>query len=731
MKQIALKKNRGDLAEDSKVGYFDASDLVEEKIVALCDLAEGVRLFIGFASPDVDLEAVAEVVQRCIPPDAVFFMVTTAGELCSSECGDRLYRPDTPGRKKIVLQSFSRRMVGQCQLIPVELPKQEMLDEQDSCTIHGCIELLKKSLLSLQLDFPINAQDTAALSYVNGVLKNEAIVMQAIYESKRYPCVFVGGSVAGNYELVGGNFSFSPTYIYVNGERLRNHLLICLVKMNQGYSFGVFKSQGFEGEIMECTVAEADQSLWYVSKVIDEQQRFMDFIDYLQAQFHCKGAAELEAALQRYSFAIKINGDVFARTIIKIDETLRRVYFQCDIGIGEKLFLLRRMSLADSLRRDWNLFMQGKPRPIAGIVTDCLTRRMVNGASLGAVNIFADVRIGGFSSFGELLGVPMNDTMTGVFFFKTDAPAAFRDQYRDFFPVIYGEFKSYFLLRRIKEMQIASALEDRVVRLFRSFKQGGIRAAGEERLDLDAHFADIFNDCYREEDREKARRELLQTLAGVSLAEGAARGRCISGGDIGIMLHYMEVMLNQFSAQRDDWKKKVRRMEDSIDAYTRDELTGAYTRKAGYELIEGMIAQSHCAAQPVALAFIDLNGLKLANDLSGHEEGDIYLRKTVRLLQERIRSTDIICRYGGDEFLLAFPGGTEAAVRSILISAERELERIQHAEKKRYPMSFAFGVMVYDAGSTLAFEEILRILDAKMYRHKLEFKSRRKDRRGC
>lgn len=715
-----------EFSDDVKVGYFDEADITEKDISLLCNLVNGAMLLIGFASPDVDLKSLGALIRCYLPRNVKFFMVSTVGELCSNRCGDALYKPDVAGRRKIVLQSFSRRMASDCQILSMELPNQDLRDGQVLMTMDERIEKMKDALLAQKLNFSINAQDTVALTYVDGISKCEAIVMQAIYESKRYPCVFVGGSAAGNMDL-------SATYLYDGQAVLQNHVLICLLKMRPGYKFGVFKSQGFEREKVEYTVAEANQSMRYVSKVIDENLQFIDFLDYLKSQFHCDTLMELERVLQDYCFAIEINGDLFARSIMRIDEAERRVYFYCDIGIGEKLLLIKRMSLVDSLQRDWKVFMQGKPLPFAGILTDCMTRRFVNRAHLQEVSIFDGIQVGGLSSFGELLGVPANETLTAVFFFKVTENAAFQDKYHDFFPVLYGEFKSYFLLRRIKQMQIIRTLENKIVEIVQSCHQGTQKGQHYEKADLKKHFADLFDEPFAlgmERGEALHRQEVMQAFAGMGAAAFDEKSSA-DNKDIGTLISYMQMTLNKLFRQREKLEKKVLRMKESMDQYAKDELTETYTRRAGYALIQELMKKKNAAVEFITFAFLDLNNLKRANDLVGHEEGDFYIKTTVGLLYEQISDMDLICRYGGDEFILVFPNETVEYVKSMLLATNRRLGEIERTAQKPYAMSFAFGVLNYHYDSGLAFEDIFRIMDTQMYQYKIKNKPRRKPGTRC
>ena len=94
-----------------------------------------------------------------------------------------------------------------------------------------------------------------------------------------------------------------------------------------------------------------------------------------------------------------------------------------------------------------------------------------------------------------------------------------------------------------------------------------------------------------------------------------------------------------------------------------DELTGVYRRGHGMAILTREVRRAFRAEDDrLAVAFIDVDGLKLINDTAGHAEGDRVLRDLTAALAKRLRSHDIVFRYGGDEFVCILPGaGLEGA----------------------------------------------------------------------
>jgi diguanylate cyclase (GGDEF)-like protein len=115
---------------------------------------------------------------------------------------------------------------------------------------------------------------------------------------------------------------------------------------------------------------------------------------------------------------------------------------------------------------------------------------------------------------------------------------------------------------------------------------------------------------------------------------------------------------------------------------TRDELTGAMTRRAFLEIARREIAWSARSGDPLTVAAIDLNGFKAVNDRHGHAAGDAVLAALPRAWSPHLRPRDVLGRLGGDEFALLMPGTTEADAAAVV-------ERLRAASVS---ITFAVGV---------------------------------------
>ena len=249
------------------------------------------------------------------------------------------------------------------------------------------------------------------------------------------------------------------------------------------------------------------------------------------------------------------------------------------------------------------------------------------------MNLFKDITIGGFSCFGEFMGIPLNDTLTSVFFFKVDKNASYEDKYYDYFPIYYAEFKGYFLLRRLKQMQIVNDLEKKVLEIlneYRRAKKGEKSEQNKNQMNIDMIFSSLITDFNYDKVLERQyqdnRKVILDTFG-----EASDEEKKVSYGEIGTLISYMQMALDKLSSQRKRLEKKVQIMEESMSRYTKDELTDVYTRRSGYEIIHQLLNNPISQGTILTFAFIDLDNLKIANDYYGHEEGDEYLRTVVGL----------------------------------------------------------------------------------------------------
>ncbi|MES2106534.1 MAG: diguanylate cyclase [Pseudomonadota bacterium] len=149
----------------------------------------------------------------------------------------------------------------------------------------------------------------------------------------------------------------------------------------------------------------------------------------------------------------------------------------------------------------------------------------------------------------------------------------------------------------------------------------------------------------------------------------------------------------------------------------RDGLTGLYNHTAIKEELAAEMSIAGRNSAPLALAMIDLDNFKNVNDTYGHPVGDQVLRTLSRLLRQRLRRSDIVGRYGGEEFVVIFPGTSAAVARKVLDQVRIAFNKVQqHSDQGDFSVSFSAGVA--DLELTVDTDELFDVADEALYRAK-------------
>jgi len=153
----------------------------------------------------------------------------------------------------------------------------------------------------------------------------------------------------------------------------------------------------------------------------------------------------------------------------------------------------------------------------------------------------------------------------------------------------------------------------------------------------------------------------------------------------------------------------------------RDPLTGLYNRRFLEESLNREVARAHRADSDLGILMLDMDNFKNVNDKWGHVAGDGVLREVGRLLQANVRAADVVCRYGGDEFIVVLPG---ASMDAATTRAESLRQLLRHAafefREMRLPAAtFSIGVAAYPVQGKTGVD-LLTAVDAALYRAKQE-----------
>jgi diguanylate cyclase (GGDEF)-like protein len=143
-----------------------------------------------------------------------------------------------------------------------------------------------------------------------------------------------------------------------------------------------------------------------------------------------------------------------------------------------------------------------------------------------------------------------------------------------------------------------------------------------------------------------------------------------------------------------------------------DGLTGVKTRRFFLEAVSSEWKRASRSGRPFSVVLIDLDKFKEVNDSMGHLEGDLVLARVGRLLEQKCRQSNVVARYGGDEFVILMP---ETGVEQAQILSERlRLWIATDPTLNERHITGSFGVATFPLhGSSV--EDIVRVADAGMY----------------
>ncbi|HEU5318070.1 MAG TPA: GGDEF domain-containing protein [Chloroflexota bacterium] len=177
---------------------------------------------------------------------------------------------------------------------------------------------------------------------------------------------------------------------------------------------------------------------------------------------------------------------------------------------------------------------------------------------------------------------------------------------------------------------------------------------------------------------------------------------------------------------------RLRYADARMAEHAHDPLTGLHNRRSLVEIYERERARAERVAREhaqrggtgaphnnrLALLFVDVNQFKTINDTYGHLVGDEVLCAVARTLRHAVRASDLVARYGGDEFVVLMPESSKAGAEHVCTRMRLLFQEMTGPHAQPVPYTVSVGLAVSDAFHPPALEELMAAADAAMYRDK-------------
>jgi diguanylate cyclase (GGDEF)-like protein len=197
--------------------------------------------------------------------------------------------------------------------------------------------------------------------------------------------------------------------------------------------------------------------------------------------------------------------------------------------------------------------------------------------------------------------------------------------------------------------------------------------------------------------------------------------------DINKQLHAMSQGGDDFLTKPIDPKhltstihNRGRRARSLLALMIRDSLTGLYNHTHTLHLLEQEVLKTQDKEQPLSFVMLDLDHFKKVNDTYGHPMGDRVIKSLALFLKQRLRKTDHIGRYGGEEFAVVLPNTSEGDAKTIMSEIRERFSTLpQPCGNTSFCVSFSCGIATIDKGKQEAnAKQICEKADQALYQAK-------------
>ena len=172
-----------------------------------------------------------------------------------------------------------------------------------------------------------------------------------------------------------------------------------------------------------------------------------------------------------------------------------------------------------------------------------------------------------------------------------------------------------------------------------------------------------------------------------------------------------------------EWLDEVDNLRNQISVLSElvstDALTGLFNFRHFKTVLQAEMDRSKRSGIPTSLVMVDVDHFKAINDNYGHEAGNLALKSLADILSNEVRTTDIVCRYGGEEFAMVFP---ETHLNLAVKVADRIRKQISSQplaiDDAEIKLTVSMGASVYMKFSVLDFNDFVASVDKYLYEAK-------------
>jgi len=210
------------------------------------------------------------------------------------------------------------------------------------------------------------------------------------------------------------------------------------------------------------------------------------------------------------------------------------------------------------------------------------------------------------------------------------------------------------------------------------------------------------------------------------VAKGDYKQRVDFMGDFSNAFNSMvEKLIERENKLKEDIEEQ-KRMEKELEYYAfTDQMTGVSNRRTGLLILEEEINKSRRNKTVLSICFLDIDGLKMVNDVYGHNEGDYLIVTISGIIKALIRGVDTLSRMGGDEFLIILHDCNSNGVQNVIDLVFLKMKEYNDSGEKPYKMDFSYGIEEIVGERITTIDDFIEKADKKMYRNKMSKKEKR------